>query len=130
MWNPDSDLLDFSVSMLSGYIDIFVSDTDDVSDSLNKERHQIRTNMEVHKMFVIAPAVRYQIQSGHYFYLLFKNTADINSSFIINADKNDIPSAILPGIRKMARLAPGETTNFYYTPDPKDDLFEIQFELY
>ena len=81
-------------------------------------------------MFVIAPAVRYHIQTGHYYYLLFKNTGDINASFIINADKNDIPTAIMPGMRKMARLAAGETTNYYYTPDPKDNLFEIQFELY
>lgn len=44
---------------------------------------------------------------------------------IINADKNDIASPILPGIRKMSRLAPGETSNYYYTPDPSDKLFEI-----
>lgn len=116
--------------MLSGYVDVFVSDTADVSDQLNKERHQIRTNMEVHKMFVIAPAVKYQIQTGHYYYMVFKNTGDINSSMILNLDKNDIPSPIMPGIRKMARLAPGETVNYYHTPDPGNNLFELQFELY
>lgn len=80
-------------------------------------------------MFVIAPAVRYNISSGHYFYLVIKNTADTNAALIITADKNDTPSPIFPGYKKMARLAPGETCNFYYTPNPKDDLFEIQFEL-
>jgi hypothetical protein len=47
------------------------------------------------------------------------------SSLIITADKNDIPSPIFPGEIKLARLAPGETTNFYYTPNPNDNLFEI-----
>lgn len=80
-------------------------------------------------MFVIAPAFRYSINEGHYFYLIVKNTSDINASLILTAEKNDIPSPILPGIRKMARLAPGETANFYYTPNPKEKVFEIQFEL-
>lgn len=80
-------------------------------------------------MFVIAPSVRYNLTQGHYFYLIIKNTADNNASLILTADKNDIPSPILPGIRKMARLAPGEIVNFYHTPNPKDKLFELQFEL-
>lgn len=129
VWSPSVDLLDVTVSMLSGYVDIYVSDTNDVSDQVHKERHQLRSNLEVHKMFVIAPSFKYKITTPHYFFLYFKNSADINASLIITADKNDIPSPIFPGEKKLARLAPGETTNFYYTPNPKDNLFEVQFEL-
>lgn len=32
VWNPDADLLDFTVQMLSGYVDVFVSDQEDISD--------------------------------------------------------------------------------------------------
>jgi hypothetical protein len=31
VWNPSADLLDVTVSMLSGYVDIYVSDQNDVS---------------------------------------------------------------------------------------------------
>jgi len=76
-------------------------------------------------MFVIAPSFKYKIEEAHYFYLYFVNSSDLVSSLILTADKNDIPSPIFPGEIKLARLAPGETTNFYYTPNPNDNLFEI-----
>lgn len=59
LYNPDADLIDITVSMMSGYVDIFVSDTSDVTDQKHKERHSLRKNLEIHKLVVIAPAVKY-----------------------------------------------------------------------
>lgn len=58
-----------------------------------------------------------------------KNTADTDASMVLTVDKNDLPSVIFPGIKRIVRLAPGETTDLYHTPNPKDELFEVQFEL-
>ena len=48
---------------------------------------------------------------------------------MLNLDKNDKDSSIQPGLTRFARLAPGETKNFTYTPQANENLFEIQFEL-
>ena len=41
---------------------------------------------------------------------------DQPTSLMLNLDKNDKDSPIQPGITRFARLAPGETKNFSYTP--------------
>ena len=106
--------------MLSGYVDIYLNSDPDVSSQNNKDRHSLRKTLESQKLIVIAPTIKYQIDKGHEYYMMIQNSGDIPASLVLTADKNDVPSPIFPGIRKMARLAPGENTNFYYTPNPRD----------
>lgn len=76
-------------------------------------------------MIIISPTTTFNINTAHNYYLLIKNTADVKSSFMINVDKNDVTSPLLPGVTKLSRLAPGETKNFFYTPKASENLFEI-----
>lgn len=57
--------------------------------------------------------------------MMIKNTTDKTASMLLTLDKNNVNTPIMPGIRKMARLAPGETKNFFYKPNPKENKFEV-----
>ena len=51
------------------------------------------------------------------------------ASFTLAVDKNNIRSPIEPGMSKSMHLAPGEYTEFYYTPRSNEESFEVRFEL-
>ena len=129
LFNPDSDLIDLTVSMMGGGVDVYVSAEEDVSDKKYKELHSLQSSLEIHKFIVIAPSVKYDIREAHDFYLYIKNPKEIPASYTLNLDKNTSKNPIQPGIRKFFHLAPGETTDFYYTPTSSEDKFEIQLEL-
>lgn len=60
-YNPDADLLDLTVSMFGGYVDVYISSTKDVSENKFKENYSLRKNLEAHKLIVIAPSIKYDI---------------------------------------------------------------------
>ena len=129
LFNPDSDLIDITVSMLGGGVDVYVSAEEDVSDKKYKELHSLQSSLEIHKFIVIAPSVKYDIREAHDFYLYIKNPKEIPASYTLHLDKNTSKTPIQAGIRKIFNLAPGETTDYYYTPSASEDKFEIQLQL-
>lgn len=129
VYNPDTDLIDVTISMLSGYVEIYVDSNEDVSREQFKDKYQMRKNLTVHQLIPISPVIKYDIKTAHDYYLLVKNTADVPASFIINVDKNNNSAPIIPGVMKLGRLAPGENKNYFYKPRAEEDLFEVQFEL-
>ena len=86
--------------------------------------------MENHKFIEIAPLTKkYNITTGHMYYMRIKNTADKKASMVIHLDKNDVPSTINPGVMRFFRLGAGETKDFVYTPTLTENKFEVELEL-
>ena len=129
IYNPDSKLLDFTISMLSGFVDVYVSDDPKISEKNFKDKYEMEANLDVHKFFSVNPESGYDIHRGELFYLLVKNSKDNDAGLTINVDKNSMDSAIIPGIKKFVRLAENEETNFFYVPKEDEDLFEIELEV-
>lgn len=98
--NPDSDLLDITVSLLSGFVDIYLSASPDVSESKFTEKHHMEQGMNSHKFIVINPS-KYNITQAHDFYLLVINKVSETSSFNLHLDKNSVRTPIKPGITRI-----------------------------
>jgi len=128
IYNPDADIVDLSVSLLSGTVNIFISDSDDISETKYKEMHSVEAEMQVHKFIVIRPA-NYNITTYHDFFVLVSNPKLDPAAFTIAIDKNSFKSPIEPGITKFLSLAAAESTDFFYRPKAAENLFEVRLEL-
>ena len=128
IFNPDSDIIDLIVSMLTGFIDVYISAEEDVSEKNNKETYSLEKNLDIHKFIVIAP-FKYEIREAHDYYLLLKNNKTENASFTIALEKNSMKNPIDPGMTKFLHLAPGENNEYFYTPKEEEKTFEVELEL-
>jgi hypothetical protein len=128
VFNTDSDLLDLTATMLNGYINVYISDSSLISESSFGEKHELGLSMESQKMIVIAP-FHYNITKPHDFFILIHNPKLESASFTLAVDKNSIPTPIEPGMTKIMHLAPGESTDYYYTPSASEDSIEVKFEI-
>ena len=126
--NPDADIVDLGISMLTGTVNIYISDTIDVTETKYKEMHSIEAEMQIHKFIVINPS-NFGITTPHDFYVLISNPKLDPSAFTLNIDKNSFRSPIEPGITKYVNLGPQESTEFFYKPKAKENLFEVRMEL-
>ena len=75
-YNPDPDLIDLTVSMTSGYVDVYVDSVQDLTREKFKDSYSLRANLEPHKLITIAPVIKYGIETAHDFYVLIINTMD------------------------------------------------------
>lgn len=126
--NQDSNQVDLTVSMLSGFVSIFVSTSADVSEVKFDESHLLENRLDVHKFIPLVPS---KFGSGKFsdFYLLITNTRQESASFTMSIDKNGLRSPIQPGITKYLHLGPSESTDLMYTPRDFENTFEVRFEL-
>lgn len=127
LFNIDRDIIDVTVNMLSGFINIYLGLEAQVDDKTFLEKHELATTLQNQKLIIIAP-FKYQIQGPHMFYLYITNPFDVPASFCITADKNNISTPIQHGVTKVVRLAQGESTTFLYVPNI-DETVEFVFEL-
>ena len=128
VFNPDSDLLDLTATMLNGYVNVYISDNPKLSESSYGEKYELSATQESQKMIVIAP-FRFSISEPHDYYVMIHNPKLDIAAFTLAVDKNNIRSPIEPGMSKSMHLAPGEYTEFHYTPSTNDESFEVRFEL-
>ena len=126
--NEDSDQIDLSLSMLSGYISIYISSFPEISETKFDESYNLEKTLDSHKFISIVPS-KYNIFSPHDFYILAVNDRIESASFTMTVDKNKIRSPIEPGITKFLHLGPGEATDFIYTPKQTENFFEVRMEL-
>ena len=129
VYNSDSKLLDITISMLSGFVDVYVSNKKNISDKNFTDKYELETNLDVHKFISINPETRYDIHQAEYFYLYIKNSKDVDAGLTINIDKNSMDNPIIPGIKKFVRLAENEETNYFYTPKKDENIFEMELEI-
>jgi hypothetical protein len=128
VFNSDEKNLDFSISMLSGFVNFFVSSKPDISETKFDESYGLESKLETHKYISIDPA-RFGVKSAQDFYILVANPRKDSASFTLTVDKNDLMSPIEPGITKFVHLSPGEVGDYVYTPKESETLFEVRFEI-
>jgi hypothetical protein len=128
VFNPDADLIDLTATMLNGFVNVYISDNSTLTDTNYGEKHELSATQESQKMIVIAP-FRYSITEPHDYFIMIHNPKLEIATFTLAVDKNNIRSPIEPGMPKSMHLAPGEYTEFYYTPTKNDESFEVRFEL-
>ena len=128
VYNPDSDLLDLTISMLSGFVTIYVSDKPEITPTSFVDSYKLDETLEVQKYIIINPH-KYNITTASTFYLLVVNEKADEASYTIDVDKNSIKTPISPGMTKYLHLAPGESTDFFYVPKKTESSFEVRVEL-
>lgn len=126
--NIDSGPINLSISMLSGFITVYISASDDVSESNFVESFPLESSLDIHKFITIVPS-RYNVDGPHNFYLLITNEKPDTATFTLAVDKNGLKSPVEPGLTKFLHLAPNESTDFVYTPRESENLFEVRLEL-
>ena len=63
VYNPDTDLIDITLSMLSGFVDIYISKDSTVNEKNYLEKYSLEETLDVHKFIVINPH-RYNITTA------------------------------------------------------------------
>ena len=128
LFNPDNDLADIIVSMLTGFVDVYVSADEKVSQEHYKDSYSLEKNLDTHKFIVIAP-FRYEVNAPHDFYIMVNNNRKEPASFTITFEKNMMKTPIEPGITKFIHLAPGESNNMFYKPRAEENILTVEVEL-
>lgn len=128
LYNPDSSIMGMTISMLSGYVDIYISSTADVSTTSYKEKFSLENNTASNKSLVISPS-KYDITTAHEYFVLVVNARIDPSSFMLSVSKNSDRTPIEVGISKFVTLAPQESTDFFYTPNKEENVFEVKLEI-
>lgn len=128
VFNPDAKPLDFSVSMLSGFVNFYVSSKPEVSETSFEESYVLEARLETHKYISIDPA-RFGVKTAQMFFVLVANPRKTPASFTLTVDKNDLMSPIEPGITKFVHLSPGESGDYMYAPPEDESVFEVRLEL-
>jgi hypothetical protein len=128
LFNEGSDQIDLTVSMLSGYVSVYIASSPDVSSTRFDESFHLERTLDTHKFIPILPS-KYNVFTSHDFYVLVVNDRLESASFTLTVDKNKLKSPIEPGLTKVVHLGPSESTDFVYTPDPNESSFEIRMEI-
>lgn len=128
IFNPDNDLADLIISMLTGFVDVYISSEEDVSEEKHKDSFSLEKNLDIHKFIAIAP-FRFDINGPHDYYIMVNNKRNELASFTINFEKNLMKTPIEPGITKFIHLAPGENNNLFYKPKAEENTLEVEVEL-
>ena len=128
VFNPDTDELDLTVSLMSGFVNVYIGKTQDVSASNYDELYSLEQNLNVHKFIPISPH-KYKIDGPNEWFILVDNPKAESASFQLTVDKNNIKSPIEPGVTKFIHLGPGESTDYFYKPSASESQFEIRVEI-
>ena len=128
LYNPDSNSISFTVSMLSGFVNLYISDTPKVSSDNFKDFVALEAQLDTHKYITINPS-KYGIKEAHDYYIFVSNPKLDASSFMLTVSKNLTKSPIEEGIQKMVVLSAGESLDFYYKPKKSENRFEVKLEI-
>ena len=128
MYNPDNGIISITLSMLSGFVNVYVSDSPNLSVTDYKDFYPLEKGLDNHKFITINPT-KYNINAGHDYYVLISNPKGDPSSFILAVSKNTDHTPIEIGVSKYVSLAPGESTDLYYRPKKEENSFEVKLEL-
>ena len=105
--------------MLSGDIDVLVAESLEKIKTDTGRSFSLSKNFDAHKLHVIQPS-NYNITQAHNYFIKLRNPKEITTStVVVSVDKNSIRSPISPGITKHFKLAPGESTDYYYKSSKK-----------
>jgi hypothetical protein len=126
--NPDTNPMDITISLLSGFANIYIGRSKDVGADNYDEVYSMEDGLNVHKFLQLLPT-KYKMEGANEWFIMIDNPKLDPTSFTITVDKNAIKSPIEPGITKFLHLGPGETTNYYYKPGKNESEFELRVQL-
>ena len=128
LYNSDSNPVGVTVSMLSGFVNVYMGRTQDVSPVKYDEIYSLESGLSNHKFIQIQPH-KYGITTSSEWFFYIDNPKLSESAFTLCIDKNNTKVPIEPGITKFTHLGPGEGTDFFYKPPPDETEFEVRLEL-
>lgn len=126
--NPDTNPMDLTLSLLSGFVNVFIGRDQDVSQAKNDQMYSLEMGLSVHKFIQLDPA-KFNLQGANEWFILVENPKPEASSFTLTVDKNAIKAPIEPGISKYVHLGPNEETNFYYKPSKDESEFDLRLQV-
>ena len=126
--NPDSNPMDLTISLLSGFVNVYIGRDENISLEKYDELYSLEEGLNVHKFIQLLPS-KYKISGASEWFILVDNPKLESASFTVTVDKNSIKSPIEPGITKYLHLGPGEATSFYYKPKTDEYKFKLRLEL-
>ena len=127
-FNPDEKSIAISVSLLSGFVNLYISDSPKISINNYKDHVFMEINKDTHKFITVNPT-RFGIEDGHDFFILVENPKLDASSFVLTIVKNEVKSPIGVGVKKQVTLAPAESVEFSHKPRKKDKSFSVILEI-
>ena len=128
IYNKDDDRIDLSVSLTTGFVDVFIGRTADVNEKNYLEMHSLETGLSIHRDIPIIPS-KYDITGPSEFFVLVKNRKNRQAGLTLTLFKNHQRSPIEPGVTKFLHLAENEKIQFFYQPKKDENLFELKLEV-
>ena len=128
LYNPDSNPIGVTVSMLTGFVNVYMGRSEDVSPTKYDEIYSLESGLSTHKFIEIQPH-KYGVSNASEWFFLIDNPKLNESAFTLAVDKNNTKMPIEPGVTKFTHLGPGEGTDFYYKPLPDQSEFSVRLEL-
>ena len=122
--NTDQNSISFTVSMLSGFVNVYIAASPDVSSDNYTEFIALEAQLDTHKFITINPS-NYKEKSSKDFYVLISNPKLDPSSFMLSIVKNLAKSPLERGVQKQVTLGAGESVDFFYKPQ-KENRFEVR----
>ena len=128
LYNSDSNPIGVTVSMLSGFVNVYMSRTEDVSPTKYDEIYSLESGLANHKFIQVQPH-KYGINSASEWFFYIDNPKMSESALTLCINKNNSKAPIEPGVTKFNHLGPGEGTDYFYKPLPDETEFEVRLEL-
>jgi hypothetical protein len=128
LYNPDSNPIGVTVSMLSGFVNVYMGRDEKVSPSNYDEIYSLESGLSTHKFIQIQPH-KYGVKTASEWFFFIDNPKLSESAFTLCVDKNNTKMPIEPGITKFTHLGPGEGTDYFYKPLPDETEFTVRLEL-
>jgi hypothetical protein len=128
LYNPDSNPIGVTISMLSGFVNVYLARTEDVSPTKYDEIYSLESGLANHKFIQVQPH-KYGINTASEWFFYVDNPKLSESAFTLCIDKNNVKAPIEPGVTKYNHLGPGEGTDYFYKPLPDETEFEVRLEL-
>ena len=128
MYDSDDERMNISVSMTTGFVDLFVGKDPEVSQKNYLEKHSLESGLSIHKDISLDPS-KYKMTGPSEFYILLANRKQSKAGCTVSVFKNQQRSPLEPGVTKYLHLGEEEKVMFFYKPKSTETTFEIRLEL-
>jgi hypothetical protein len=114
--------------MLSGFVNVFIGTSEDISSKNYKELYSLEMSLNNHKFIPINPS-KYNKPFQSEWFILVENPKKTEAAFTLTVDKNNQKSPIEPGITKFVNIGPLQSKDYFYQPSSDESQFEVKLEL-
>ena len=126
--NTKKERVFFSISMLSGYVNIYFNDNKDISTTVYKNQYFLEHDLDVHKYIEIDKKT-YGLDFNKDLYFLIENPKNDKASYMINIYQHGSLVPIEKGITKYFGLGHKDEINFFFEKKDNEKDFEIILKL-